>query len=165
MTRTRRQLTGGFAAALAASVVILVTVVPAQQAKPADGAAPHTRPARAATLADTIDQAFDAAYSLDHPDAIALARKAVALGPEEASAHRTLAAILWLNILFQRGAVTVDNYMGGITKAQLALPKPPPDVEIEFKRELALAISLSEARLKTNPRDIDARYDAGSAYA
>ena len=165
MTRTRRQLTGGFAAALAASVVILVTAVPAQQAKPTDGAATHPRPAPVTSLANTIDQAFDAAYSLDHPNAIALARKAVALGPEEASAHRTLAAILWLNILFQRGAVTVDNYMGGITKAQLALPKPPPDVETEFKRELTLAISLAEARLKTNPRDLDARYDAGAAYA
>jgi tetratricopeptide (TPR) repeat protein len=152
-------------AALAAAVGIFAATVPAQQPKPADGAASHTRPATTASLSDTIEQAFDAAYNLDHPDAIAFARKAVAMSPDEASAHRTLAAILWLNILFQRGAVTVDNYLGGVTKAQIALPKPPPEVEAEFKKELALAMSLSEARLKKNSKDVDARYDAGAAYA
>jgi tetratricopeptide (TPR) repeat protein len=112
-----------------------------------------------------IDQAFHAAYSLDYAEATALARKAVALCPSEARTHRTLASVLWLDVLFQRGAVTVDTFLGGMTKAQANLPKPPPELDAEFKKELGLSISLAEARLKANSRDLDARYDAGAAYA
>jgi tetratricopeptide (TPR) repeat protein len=122
-------------------------------------------PASRGPLADIVDQAFHAAYSLDYDDALALGRRAVAMAPDEPESHRALASMFWLHILFRRGAVTIDNYLGGVTKAQLTLPKPPADLDAEFKRELALAISIAEARLKRAPRDLQARYDVGAAYA
>ena len=61
----------------------------------------------------TIEAAQDAAYNLDNPEALALARRAVQEAPHEPASHRGLASILWLNILFVRGAVTIDHYLGG----------------------------------------------------
>jgi tetratricopeptide (TPR) repeat protein len=130
--------------------------------------APQVRAAAAAAPASTrgsIDQAFYLAYSLDYDEARALARTVVAIAPNEPRAHRTLATILWLDTLFLRGAVTVDTFLGGMARAQANQPKPPPELDAEFKKELGLATSLAEARLKANVRDLDARYDAGAAYA
>jgi tetratricopeptide (TPR) repeat protein len=114
--------------------------------------------------ADLIDRAFAAAYNLDHDEAVALARQAITASPNDPDPHRTLAAILWLNILFRRGAVTVDHFMGGITKSLGSLPKPPPELEAEFHRELDTAIRLAEAQLAASPKNIDASYGLGSAY-
>lgn len=116
-----------------------------------------------AVLAE-IREAFQAAYNLDHEPAVAHARRAVALGPESSRAHRGLATILWLNILFKRGAVTVDHYLGSITKSQTNLPKPDAATAEEFKRVIARAIDLANARLRANPGDLNAKFDAGAAY-
>lgn len=111
-----------------------------------------------------IKEAFAAAYNLDHPQAIAAARRAVALGPESSRAHRGLASILWLNMLFHRGAVSVDHYMGSISKSQAHLPKPDPVAAEEFKRVVSKAIDLANARLRIHPRDLEAKFNAGAAY-
>ncbi len=116
-----------------------------------------------AVLAELRD-AFAAAYNLDHAEALHHARRAVALDPQSSRAHRGLASILWLKMLFDRGAVSVDHYMGSISKSQANLPKPDPVTAEEFKRLVARAIDLANARLKANPRDLDAKFDAGAAY-
>ena len=118
-------------------------------------------PAPAAAL---IDRAYTAAYNLDHDEAVALARQAIALNPGDPNAHRALAAILMLNILFRRGAVTVDHFMGGVAKSLGTLPKPPPELDAEFHRELDTAIRLAEAKLAASPKDIDASHGLGSAF-
>jgi tetratricopeptide (TPR) repeat protein len=143
----------------------VATFVSARSNPQAPAVALHTLPATKTSVTDVIDRAFTAAYNLDHNEAVQLARNAVAMAPADARAHRTLAAILWLDMLFQRGAVTVDNYMGSSSKAQLNLPKPAPEIDAEFKKELGMATQLVEARLKQNPRDIDAKFEAGSVYA
>lgn len=111
-----------------------------------------------------ISAAFRAAYNLDTDDALRLAREAVAMAPNASNAHRSLAAILWVDIIFGRGAVTVDHYMGGITKSSIDLPKPPAARDAEFKAELAKAIELATARLKAEPNDLRATFDLGAAY-
>jgi len=111
-----------------------------------------------------IHSAFQAAYSLDYDEALADARRAVALDPDSSAAHRGLAAIVWLNILFQRGAASVDYYMGSVSRSQLKLPKPPAALDAEFRQSIARAIALAEAGLEKAPRDVDAQFDAGAAY-
>ena len=49
-------------------------------------------------------EAFELAYNLDHDQALARLRKAVTDDPSDAAAHRALASILWLHMLFTRGA-------------------------------------------------------------
>jgi tetratricopeptide (TPR) repeat protein len=126
---------------------------------------PETAGQTPTALNTLIERAFRAAYNLDHDEAMEHARRAVAAWPNESQAHRALASILWLNILFRRGAVSVDYYLGSLTRQRASSPKPPPELVAEFKTELSKAIELAEARLKQQPRDLQARYDVGSAYA
>ena len=109
-------------------------------------------------------RAADLAYNLDHDQAIRLLREAVALDPDNPATHRALASSLWLNILFQRGAVTVDHYLGSFTRANVALGKPPADMDAEFRRESAKAVTLAERRVAAAPKDPQAHFDLGSAY-
>src|SRR5262245_46371461 len=115
------------------------------------------------SVSAAIDAAFKAAYNLDIADALATARRAVALGPDRSAAHRAVAAIIWLEILLRRGTVTIDHYLGGsVTRSQLNLPKPPADLDAEFKHELGLAIDLAEKKLLAMPDDIQARFEVGA---
>jgi tetratricopeptide (TPR) repeat protein len=111
-----------------------------------------------------VNAAFTAAQNLDHEEALAHARQAVALDPNSARTHRGLASIIWLNLLFQRGAMTVDHYLGSISMNPIALPKPDPLLAAEFKGALARSIELAEKRLQKNPADPNALFDAGAAY-
>ena len=69
-----------------------------------------------------------------------LLRQAVAAAPDETANHRALASIIWLNILFKRGAVTVDHYLGSFTRSNVEIKNPPKELDAEFKRESAKAV-------------------------
>jgi tetratricopeptide (TPR) repeat protein len=111
------------------------------------------------------EQALELAYNLDHDDAMALLRADVAASPDDPAAHRTLAAVVWLHLLFRRGAVTVDHYLGSFSRARVDLKKPPPELDAEFRRHVSRAIELARKRVAERPRDPQARYDLGSALA
>jgi hypothetical protein len=87
----------------------------------------------------------------------------VEAGPDDVAAHRTLATVLWLKLLFERGAVTVDHYMGSFSRARVDLKPPPPDRDAEFRRHVGRARELAERRLAKTPRDVQAQYDLGVA--
>jgi tetratricopeptide (TPR) repeat protein len=125
---------------------------------------PRVRAAAPAPVDDVIASAFQSAYNLDRPAALDAARHAVAMAPTLSRAHRTLAAVLWLDMLYERGALTVDAYLGGLTKGHLALPPPNPDRDAEFLHEITQAINLASAVLDTHEDDVQARYDLGAAY-
>ena len=108
-------------------------------------------------------RAVELAYSHEHEKAADLLRKAVALAPDEPAMHRNLASVLWLQMLFKRGAVTVDHYLGSFSRARVDMQKPPADLDAEFRKHLTRAIELAEARVKANPRDPQANYDLGAA--
>jgi tetratricopeptide (TPR) repeat protein len=107
-------------------------------------------------------RAFELAYNLDHDEAMTLLRAAAARAPEDSATHRSVAAVLWLNILFRRGAVTVDHYLGSFSRSTVDLPKPPPEIDREFRQLVARAKDLAERRIKAAPRDAIARYDLGA---
>jgi tetratricopeptide (TPR) repeat protein len=150
---------------LVGSGALVVAAVVSTEAWRAGGDQLTPAPTTGPAVADYVRQAFHASYSLDYDEATTRARQGVTLGPAEPQAHRALASVLWLRILFGRGACTVDHFLGGLTKSAHSLPKPPSDLEAEFHHELALAISLAEARLARDAHDMGARQDAGAAYA
>ena len=128
------------------------------------GAAPGRAVAEQSETANSLrEQGLRLAYNLDHDRAVLLLRRAVALAPDEPSTHRSLASVLWLHMLFSRGAVTVDHYLGSFTKPKVNLKKPPPDVDAEFRKHVARAIELAEQRVAAQPRSAQARYDLGAA--
>jgi tetratricopeptide (TPR) repeat protein len=108
-------------------------------------------------------RALDLAYNLDHEQALELLRRAVELSPADPAPHRSLASVLWLNLLFRRGAVTVDHYMGSFSRSTVTLAKPPPEVDREFRLHIDRAITLAEQRVGGNPKDAQAHYDLGAA--
>lgn len=109
------------------------------------------------------ERAADFTYNLDHDEAIQLLRQAVAAEPNDPANHRALASTIWLKILFIRGAVTVDHYLGSFTKASVDVRNPPADLDAEFTREVARAIELGEKRVAASPRDAQAHFDLGTA--
>jgi tetratricopeptide (TPR) repeat protein len=111
-----------------------------------------------------LTAAYRALYNLDRDQALAAARGAVAAAPGASRAHRSLATVLWLDALYVRGAVTIDTYLGGLTKSQLALPKPPAALDAEFKHEVGLAIDLADEAFRRRAQDVAAMHDLGAAY-
>ena len=109
------------------------------------------------------ERASDLVYNLDHDGAIAVLRQAVAQDPNDSVNHRALASALWLDILFKRGAVTVDHYLGSFTRSSVELRNPPADLDAEFKREVAKAIELAEKKVAASPKDAQAQFDLGAA--
>jgi tetratricopeptide (TPR) repeat protein len=122
-----------------------------------------TVPARAQTPRELRDRATDLAYNLDHDEAIRLLRQAVASAPSDSANHRALAATIWLNILFQRGAVTVDHYLGSFSRSSVEIKNPPKELDAEFKRESAKAVELSEQRVTSAPKDAGAHLELGTS--
>jgi tetratricopeptide (TPR) repeat protein len=119
--------------------------------------------ARAQTSRELRDRAADLTYNLDHDEAIRLLRQAIAANPNEAANHRALASTIWLEILFKRGAVTVDHYLGSFTKASVDVRNPPAELDAEFKREIAKAIEIGEQRVAASPKDPQALFELGTA--
>ena len=120
-------------------------------------------PSHAQSARELRERATELTFNLDHDEAMGLLRQAVATEPNESANHRALASTIWLNILFKRGAVTVDHYLGSFTKASIDIRNPPADLDAEFKREVARAIELAEKRVAAAPRDAQAHYDLGTA--
>ena len=119
--------------------------------------------ASSVSAADLRAEGLELAYNLDHEAAIERLKRAIVAAPDDPAPRRTLAAVIWLNILFSRGAVTVDHYLGSFTRAEVALKQPPAQLAAEFNRNVAEAVALAEKRVKAAPRDPQAHYDLGAA--
>jgi tetratricopeptide (TPR) repeat protein len=90
-------------------------------------------------------------------------RQAVAIAPDESATHRSLASAIWLKMLFLRGAVTVDHYLGSFNQSRVELAKPPPELVAEYQKAIATAIRLAEARVVASAGSAQAHYDLGAA--
>jgi len=109
-----------------------------------------------------VQSAFDAAYNLDHAQAVALLDKAVAADPNDADAHRAVAVIAWLRIGFLRGSITVDDYLGSVSKPNINMLPPPPEEAKRFQTHITRALELAEAEVKARPRDPEAYFRLGA---
>jgi tetratricopeptide (TPR) repeat protein len=102
-------------------------------------------------------------YNLDREQALETYKQAIAADPNDAAAYRGLASALWLTITFRRGNMTVDDYLGRVTKPNAKIPAPPPETAAAFREALDRALALARARIATNDKDADAHYQLGSA--
>src|SRR5438552_4958820 len=102
-------------------------------------------------------------YNLDRDEGIAMFRQAIAADPEDAAAYRGLATGLWLSIALRRGNMTVDDYLGRVSKPNLVPVPPSPEIATAFNTALNHAMVLARTRLEKNPRDADAHFQLGAA--
>jgi tetratricopeptide (TPR) repeat protein len=119
----------------------------------------RANPASAALRAKAVDQI----YNLDRDDALATFREAIAADPQDPAAYRGLATALWLSITFRRGNMTVDDYLGRVSKPNGPAAPPPPETAAAFAQAAEQAIALARAQIRANPRDADAHYQLGAA--
>lgn len=108
-------------------------------------------------------KAIEDIYNLDRDRALDTYRQAVTADSDDAAAHRGLAAAYWLSITFRRGNMTVDDYLGKVSRPRTRFPAPAPDIVNSFTTSLDRAIALSRQRIASNPRDADAHYQMGAA--
>lgn len=111
----------------------------------------------------TIERAFIAAYNLDHAEAMALLDQALQANPDDADAHRAAAIVAWLRIGFLRGSITVDDYLGNVSKPNINMLPPPTDQAERFHQHITRALQLAEAEVARRPRDPTAHFRLGAA--
>jgi len=120
-------------------------------------------PPRAVVTAPIRLEALDLAYDLEFEAADAAIRRALDLDPGDAANHLAHASITWIRLLFRRGALTVDEYLGPPSLADVARPAPPSAEAAVLRAALGRARALAEGRLRTHPNDVDALFAAGAA--
>jgi tetratricopeptide (TPR) repeat protein len=106
--------------------------------------------------------AFSSAYNLDHKEAVAYLARAIEADPADADAHRAVALVAWLRIGFLRGSITVDDYLGSVSKPNINMLPPPAEEAARFQTHIARALELAEADLRAHPRDPDALFRIGA---
>ncbi len=120
-------------------------------------------PAGHADAARLVQRGYDFVYNLDFPEALAAFDQAAAAQPKDPAAHRGVATATWLHILFDRGVVTVDDYVGHVTTGDQKLDAPPPAEAKRFQSSIERALALGEDELRRNDKSATAHYDVGTA--
>lgn len=105
----------------------------------------------------------DQIYNLDRDEALVTFKEAVAADPQDPAAYRGLATALWLSITFHRGNMTVDDYLGRVTRPSASPTPPPAATAAAFTDALARALALARQRIAANDRDADAHYQLAAA--
>lgn len=141
---------------------ILVTLCLCEKASAEQPGALDTRGV-AAESAALRARGLELGYNLDHAEALAAFRAAIAVDPADPEAYRLVAATTWIKLLFREGAVTADDYLGQ-ARAKVARKLPPAELDAEFHAHLDRALTLGEKRLKENPADADAHFHVGAAH-
>jgi tetratricopeptide (TPR) repeat protein len=103
-------------------------------------------------------------YNLDYEEAFANFRQAIAADPNDPAGYRAFAALTWLHLLFDRGAVMADDYLGQV-KSNLSRKPPPSDLDALFHDYAQRSLTLAEKQLRDDPANIDAHYQIGATVS
>jgi tetratricopeptide (TPR) repeat protein len=112
-----------------------------------------------------MEKVYDLAYNLDYPEAYAEGNRLIAERPNDPMSYRSVATAAWMEMIFRRGAASIDHYLGNITETQFNVPKPAPDLDALFQKNIEKAIALADAEIDKHPNDPQALFDSGSAWA
>jgi tetratricopeptide (TPR) repeat protein len=102
-------------------------------------------------------------YNLNRAQAEATFREAIKADPQDAAAYRGLAGALWVGITLDRGAMTIDSYLGRVTRQDVKLPPPPQAVAAEFQESVDRAVALARGKLAAGRDLANAQYELGAA--
>jgi tetratricopeptide (TPR) repeat protein len=109
-------------------------------------------------------EGYDAAYNMDYDRAVELFRQAVTADPGDAAAWRGSASVSWLRVLFLRGTVLVEDYLGRLKNANdIDLPAPPPALNAAFHDSIDRAITIAEKSVARHESEAWAHYDLSAS--
>jgi tetratricopeptide (TPR) repeat protein len=148
---------------VSATILALSLTGSADQVSRTAPTAAAAAPSGAAAAAALRAEGIALGYNLDRVEALAVFKKAIAADPGDPAGHRMVAANAWIALLFEQGAITVDDYLGE-ARANLQRDAPNPVLAKTFHDAITQAMTLSEARLRAQPNDADAHYQVGAAY-
>ncbi|HJU41668.1 MAG TPA: tetratricopeptide repeat protein, partial [Vicinamibacterales bacterium] len=123
-----------------------------------------SRDADPAAAAEWRRRGLALGYNLDHAEAIAAFHRAIEADPGSPTGYRLLAATAWTILLFEQGAITVDDFLGEARKEYQRSP-PRADLASAARSALDRAVLLAEEQLKERPGDAAAHYHAGAAHS
>ena len=109
-------------------------------------------------------QGLNHGYNLDYPEALAAFEGAITLEPNEPTNERLAAATLWMQLLFEQGAVTVEDYLGQ-ARSKVERRRSSASLTAAFQQHLDRATALAEQRLRSNSADADAQFQSGAVAA
>jgi tetratricopeptide (TPR) repeat protein len=141
-----------------------LTAAAVSVARQTPGALPAVTPHAGQAAADALRaRGLDLGYNLDRAEALETFKQAIAADPEAPAGYRLAAANIWITLLFEQGAITIEDYLG---QARASVPRSPPspDLDAAFRDYLRRAQTLAERRLRERPADADAHYQVGAAY-
>jgi tetratricopeptide (TPR) repeat protein len=113
--------------------------------------------------AELLRAGYQAAYNLDHDQALVEFRRAVEADPSNPAAYRAIAGITWLNLMFTRGALSADEFLSSLPEPNSAMAPPPDAMAKEFRANIDKSIELAEAQIRLRPRDAGAQFNLGAA--
>lgn len=106
---------------------------------------------------------FGALYSLDYTAAGKAFEEMVRIAPDRPQGYLYRATNLWFKSLFEKRLLSTSLYSQDEFYAQKE-KKVDPVVDKAFRADMQKAITLGEARIKANPKDIEALYYLGAAH-
>jgi hypothetical protein len=111
-----------------------------------------------------IARAYDHFYNLEYDEAIADFDQAVRAHPENSDYHNHVAEALVFREMYRDGALESELVSGNNSFLRRPKLEPGAAVRDRFLGEINKAMNISQARLKTNPRDTGALYALGISY-
>lgn len=146
---------------LAAGARPVVILTPEHRVTPDDRATRDAAPAESA--AAMLARAENQAYNLDHDEAVRTLAQAATAYPGDATVQRAQAVVTWLHLLFKRGQVLVDFYLGPVSRQNVSLAAAPTDASNQFQTYITRAVTVAEQRVAKAPDDVEAQYALGAA--
>jgi len=149
---------------LVATCLVIICLIPAFAQQPMSAPPPTAR------MLSDADQArfdalrtsgFEALFNLDYEKGRKDFRELARLFPEHPAGPQFLAASLWIETLYETRRLQASLYSGDSFYAPNE-DKANPKVVEQFRAWTREARKLAEARLKQNPKDVEARYFLGA---
>ncbi len=103
-------------------------------------------------------------YNLEYDEAAAEFRKEAAAKPDDAGAWNHIAMSILYREMFRFGALESELVSGTNPFLRRAKMNPSPADQREFAAALQKAMAISQARLKTNSKDVQALYTLGVSH-
>jgi len=111
-----------------------------------------------------VARGFQHFYNLEFDEAIAEFSRAVSQQPDSAAAHNHLAQAILYRAVFRVGALESELVTGNNPFLRRPKVEATPEEERRFDEAIRKSMELSQARLRQNPRDVQALYTLGVAY-